>query len=75
MDNRKTGRNRILFSFLIMALAVGIVLPSVSAAGATEDGAELKNVRVGYLIYDGFQEGEGDEPKSGYGYEYLQQVA
>ena len=35
----------------------------------------LKKVRVGYLIYQGYQEGEGDAPKSGYGYEYLQQVA
>lgn len=34
-----------------------------------------KTVRVGYLLYDGYQEGEGDEPKSGYGYEYLQQIA
>ena len=33
----------------------------------------LKKVRVGYLIYEGYQEGEGDQPKSGYGYEYLQQ--
>ena len=35
----------------------------------------LKKVRVGYLNYPGYQEGEGDEPKSGYGYEYLQQIA
>lgn len=35
----------------------------------------LKKVRVGYLIYPGYQEGEGEAPKSGYGYEYLQQIA
>lgn len=35
----------------------------------------LKKVRVGYLIYPGYQEGEGDAPKTGYGYEYLQQIA
>lgn len=35
----------------------------------------LKEVRVGYLIYPGYQEGEDDAPKSGYGYEYLQQIA
>ena len=34
-----------------------------------------KKVRAGYVIYKGFQEGKGDEPKSGYGYEYLQQLA
>jgi len=43
------------------------------AEGFTTD--ELKKVRVGYLIYQGYQEGEGDAPKSGYGYEYLQQIA
>lgn len=37
--------------------------------------SELKKVRVGYLTYQGYQEGEGDQPKSGYGYEYLQQIA
>ncbi|MDD5804867.1 MAG: transporter substrate-binding domain-containing protein [Clostridia bacterium] len=26
-------------------------------------------------MYSGYQEGEGDSPKSGYGYEYLQQIA
>lgn len=39
------------------------------------DQKPLKHVRVGYLIYPGYQEGEGDAPKSGYGYEYLQQIA
>lgn len=38
-------------------------------------GNTLKKVRVGYLIYPGYQEGEGEAPKSGYGYEYLQQIA
>ena len=32
-------------------------------------------MRVGYLLYEGYQNGSGDEPKSGYGYEYLQKVA
>lgn len=35
----------------------------------------LRKVRVGYLIYPGYQEGEGEAPKTGYGYEYLQQIA
>lgn len=35
-----------------------------------------KTVRVGYYFSDGFQEGMAeDQPKSGYGYEYLQKVA
>ena len=40
-----------------------------------QEKGEYEKVRVGQLIYPGYQEGEGDAPKSGYGYEYLQQVA
>ena len=48
----------------------------VQAADADDTpGQRLKKVRVGYLIYPGYQEGEGNAPKSGYGYEYLQQIA
>lgn len=48
---------------------------NVRAKTADNAQQKLKKVRVGYLIYQGYQEGEGDEPKSGYGYEYLQQIA
>lgn len=63
-----------------MFLAVLLsVFPFISSLAADEssvsDNVPLKKVRVGYLIYPGYQEGEGDEPKSGYGYEYLQQIA
>ena len=34
-----------------------------------------KTVRVGYVLYKGYQEGSAGEPKVGYGYEYLQQLA
>ena len=30
---------------------------------------KLKTVRVGYLIFDGYQKGRDGEPKSGYGYD------
>lgn len=75
MNLRKTIRTGI---FLIMA-ALMFVLPCISSQAAqTKSGntnTSLKKVRVGYLIYPGYQEGEGEAPKSGYGYEYLQQIA
>ena len=36
---------------------------------------EQKTVRVGYLLYAGFQDGAEGSPKSGYGYEYLQELS
>ncbi len=62
---------------LLLLAVLMTVLPVMSTqAAGTEDGNRtLRKVRVGYLIYQGYQEGEGDAPKSGYGYEYLQQIA
>lgn len=36
---------------------------------------EPKTVRVSYVIYNGFQDGTEGNPKSGYGYEYLQELS
>lgn len=69
---------------LIMAILIFVSPPVISRAAETISETQeknqtethsLKKVRVGYLNYPGYQEGEGDEPKSGYGYEYLQQIA
>lgn len=50
-------------------------LHGVSTAQAqTTFPPQQKTVKVGYLIYKGFQEGVGESPKSGYGYEYLQEI-
>ena len=64
-------------SILWFIVIVMMVLPVMNVRAEETDNAQqkLKKVRVGYLIYQGYQEGEGDEPKSGYGYEYLQQIA
>ena len=70
-----SGKHNILIMLLVIVLAGGAFLPAVYVSGAQPDEDKLKTVRVGYLIYEGFQEGQGDEPKSGYGYEYLQQIA
>ena len=51
------------------------LISCLCAAEGDHNGKELKSVRVGYLLYEGYQNGSGDEPKSGYGYEYLQKVA
>lgn len=59
--------------FLAVFLCAGVF--TADASDAKADTGKEKTVRVGYLLYDGYQEGEGDEPKSGYGYEYLQQIA
>lgn len=66
-------RIRIFFSLVILLLVSSFV--NVQAAGIQKESQELKKVRVGYLLYQGYQEGEGDAPKSGFGYEYLQQIA
>lgn len=52
-----------------------ILLNVVCAIDAQAAEQKPKTVRVGYVIYKGFQEGRGDEAKSGYGYEFLQQLA
>ena len=72
VERRWTKLGNILGILIAVVLLGSICRQDVFAAQKEEN---LKTVRVGYLIYDGFQEGKGDEPKSGYGYEYLQQIA
>lgn len=66
----KTAVKTYLLLFMAFLLAAG---PCFQVWAA--ENRPLKKVRVGYLIYPGYQEGQGDSPKSGYGYEYLQQIA
>ena len=66
-------KNRIrTYALLFLAFLMAFI-PCLGVQAA--EGQPLKKVRVGYLIYPGYQDGEGDAPKSGYGYEYLQQIA
>ena len=60
---------------LLLVLLFALPVTSVQAAETDTELHPLRKVRAGYLIYPGYQEGEGDAPKSGYGYEYLQQIA
>ena len=61
-----------VFTFLI---AVANTQAAQTDTVTENTDTSLRKVRVGYLIYPGYQEGKEDEPKSGYGYEYLQQIA
>ena len=64
-------------SVLLFLAALMLAVPAMHVQAAQTDGANdsLRKVKVGYLIYQGYQEGEDDAPESGYGYEYLQQIA
>ena len=66
---------RIICWILMMGMLGVVFASNVYAEENVAGSDELKTVRVGYLIYEGYQEGAGDAPKSGYGYEYLQQLA
>lgn len=59
-------------AILLLCCLLLNLLPAATAR-ATEH--EQKTVRVGYLLYAGFQEGLDGNPKSGYGYEYLQELS
>lgn len=65
-----------ILNILYVSFAVMIVMYFCKInVFATESDDHLKTVRVGYTIFGGYQEGGEGDPKSGYGYEYLQQIA
>lgn len=55
-----------------MLLTLSNLMIPVAAAG---NGEHAKIVRVGYVIFENYQEGGEGEYKRGFGYEYLQRVA
>lgn len=66
--------NRILLFLLLLTLLPSVV-PSASAADGDE-AEQSRRVRVGWYNSERFQEGEAEQGrKSGYSYEYLQDVA
>ena len=52
-----------------------LLLNTLASPPAQAEEHEQKTVRVGYLLYAGFQDGTEGNPKSGYGYEYLQELS
>lgn len=64
-----------LKKFTVLAFTVlSFVSLALLPAGGTALAAS-RIVRVGYLVQAGFQEGRDGEAKSGYGYEYLQEIS
>ena len=74
---QSTRAASLLKGVLVFLAALMLAVPAMHVQAAQTDGANdsLRKVKVGYLIYQGYQEGEDDAPESGYGYEYLQQIA
>ena len=62
---------RIMFSIMILLLLLG----EHKIVFAAEQQKEDKVVRVAYVLWENFQEGEEGEAKSGYGYEYLRKIS
>ena len=57
-------------SFILCFVICMGFLPVVPASAATE-----RRVKVGYVIYDNYQQGGEGEEKSGFGYDYLQKIS
>ncbi|MDO4203114.1 MAG: transporter substrate-binding domain-containing protein [Selenomonadaceae bacterium] len=55
-------------------LFLSLILGGIGSDNSTALAAS-RIVRVGYLLEAGFQEGAAGEAKSGYGYEYLQEIS
>ncbi len=62
------------FKTICMLLAVALLLPAFAGTAYAEEEQGEKTVRVGYMMYDGYQHGEEGEPKSGSAYEYYQKI-
>lgn len=73
IKSAKAVKTGLLLGVIILLSILSFV--EVRAEEQQTGDTSLRKVRVGYLLYQGYQEGEGDAPKSGYGYEYLQQIA
>lgn len=63
------------YILLITAVLLTVSSALTSASAAVGDSENAKTVRVGYVIFENYQEGGEGEYKRGFGYEYLQRVA
>lgn len=66
----KINRNRLVWAILTLSVVFSLLFPLSVAA---QDGTNT--VRVGYVIFENYQEGRDGEYKTGFGYEYLQRVS
>jgi len=60
--------------FTVLLIMLSLVCPQISY-GAPKDQREKKVVRVGYYLYEGYQEVDGNGIYSGYGYDYLKEIS
>lgn len=63
------------FRYLLIVIVMQMIIAAISPLyGEIKD--HLKTVKIGYFYSEGYQDGKNSkEPKSGLGYEYIQQVA
>jgi len=76
----KTSRIRKLFSFLLAILYLVSVIPAVpvSASGSSDaytSGGTVRIIRVGFFAFAGYHMQDADGRRSGYGYDFLQEMA
>ncbi|QIB70590.1 transporter substrate-binding domain-containing protein [Aminipila butyrica] len=66
---------RILLALLALLTALAFLMPADLSFGQTKAGIDKKVVRVGYYLYEGYQEVDGEGVYSGYGYDYLKEIS
>jgi len=69
---------RLLFKisgvFVILPILFFLICPQISY-GDSRDYREKKVVKVGYYLYEGYQEVDKNDVYSGYGYDYLKEIS
>ncbi len=66
--------SKILTVFMVIFFIISSLFMTMQVQAESEE-SEQKIVRVAYLLAEGYQEGGEGQPKSGFGYEYYQQIA
>ncbi len=62
------------FKYICAVLVMTLLLPMCSITASASQDKDQKKVRIGYMFYDGYQNGGEGEPKSGSAYEYYQKI-
>ena len=65
---------RISGTFMILFIMFSLICPQISY-GDSKNYLEKKVVKVGYYLYEGYQEIDKNGAYSGYGYDYLKEIA
>ncbi len=65
---------RVSSAFMILSIMLFMVYPQISY-GESNNNREKKVVKVGYYLYEGYQEVDRNGVYSGYGYDYLKEIS